>query len=528
MRKWTGRLAGLAIVTVAVAGCRRGEATQDGPRIQTVAVSRGDLSIRAEATGTVEPIRQVEVKSKASGEILRLHADVGDEVEPGTLLAEIDPRDVANRYEQAVADLDVARARAEISQAQLGRSDRLLAAEVITAQEHENARLDYANARAQLVKATTNFELAELQLSDVRIRAPMAGTIIQKSVEEGVVIQSASQNVSGGTTLFIMADLADMQVRTLVDETDMGELRSGMEATVRVEAHADRTFQGVVEKIEPQATVVQNVTMFAVIVSLDNRAGLLRPGMNAEVEILIDRAIGVVLVPNNAIVQTSDVGPAAMVLGLDVEAMDLTPFLRAGRGRFAGAGGRGARGATGRGADPTASSRGGARRGTANPARDGGGESAAGENGGQDDATARIQALRAQVEAGEISQDSVRAVMQILRPQGGFGGDFGGSRAAGAQPWTDSAPPRETRPAVVFVMGADSLPEPRLIQVGLNDWDFTQVVGGLEEGEILAVVGAAQLQAQQQEFLDRMRDRSGGNPFGGGGRPGGRGGGGRR
>lgn len=100
-----------------------------------------------------------------------------------------------------------------------------------------------------------------------------------------------------------------------------------------------------VDKIEPQATVVQNVTMFPVIVSLDNSLELLKPGMNAEVEVLIDEALDVVLVPNNAIVQTSDVGPAAMALGLNIDEMDLTQFMRGGRGGSRGGqgfgGGRG-------------------------------------------------------------------------------------------------------------------------------------------------------------------------------------------
>jgi HlyD family secretion protein len=99
-------------------------------------------------------------------------------------------------------------------------------------------------------------------------------------------------------------------------------------------------------------------------------------------------------------------------------------------------------------------------------------------------------------------------------------GGFGGGAANGA-------PPRESRPAVVFVMGADSVTSPRLVQIGLNDWDRTQIVSGVDEGETLVVVGAAQLMAQQQAYLDRMRERmGGGNPFGGNtgrGMPGGRG-----
>ena len=490
MNKILARCALLGVASLAIAGCEIGEAAEEPLTYLTAEVTRGDLSVRAEATGIVEPIRQVEVKSKASGEILRLHVDIGDEVRPGSLLAEVDPRDVRNRYDQTEADMEVAQARVEIANAQLDRSEQLLAAEVVTEQEHEARRLEYANAQASLVKAETNFELAELQLEDVTIRAPSAGTIIQKNVEEGQVIQSASQNVSGGTTLFVMADLGELRVRALVDETDIGELRSGMSAIVRVDAFPDQAFEGMVENIEPQAVVQQNVTMFAVIVNLDNRSGLLRPGMNAEVEILIEEVSDVILVPNGAIVKVADVGPAALALGLDVEDMDLTTFMRAGRGWFGGGPGEGGFGG----------------------ARVAGGEwSTEAPESGQGDAMARIQRLREDRESGEVGQESMRTRTRSALPQGGFqGGHSGGLTAT-------HAPPRQTRPAVVFVMGLDSVPEPRLVQVGVNDWDFTQVVSGLEEGETLAVVGAAQLVAQMEAWVGRMRDRRGGSPFGRGG-----------
>tara|TARA_B100000745_G_scaffold39217_3_gene24029 strand:- start:2442 stop:3980 length:1539 start_codon:yes stop_codon:yes gene_type:complete len=500
MTRKTLTLALAGMVAVVTAACSNDESVTEGSSLTTVEVTRGDLSIRAEATGTVEPIRTVEVKSKASGEILRLHADVGDEVGPGSLLADIDPRDVQNRFNQTEADLAVAQARLEISEAQLERSDQLLGAAVITPQEHESSRLEFANSQASLVKAKTNHDLAILQLNDVRIRAPAAGTIIQKSVEEGVVIQSASQNVSGGTALFMMANLKEMQVRTLVDETDMGQLASGLEAIVTVEAFPDESFRGVVDKIEPQATVVQNVTMFPVIVSLDNSAGLLKPGMNAEVEVLIDEALDVLLVPNNAIVQTSDVGPAAMALGLNIDDMDLTQFMRGGRGGSRG--GQGFAGGRGQGGRPQSE----------------GAEAASGEDDsppgdGQDEQgsiMAQLQELRAQVESGEISQESMRAEMQRL------GGGRGGRAARGGGADVTRASTRDTRPAVVFVMGADSIPKPRLVQMGLNDWDHTQIVMGVEAGDVLVVVGAAQLMAQQQEFQSRMMSRMGGNLFGGG------------
>lgn len=533
-----------ALAVLSLGACGDSEAATTSPRLSTVELTRGDLILRAEATGAVEPVRKVEVKSKASGEILKLYVDVGDVVEPGALLAEVDPRDVRNRFDQAKADLDVAKARTEITKAQLDRSQELLSAGVIAEQEHESKRLEYANAVANQVKAETNYELAELQLSDVTIRAPMRGTIIQKNVEEGQVIQSASGNVSGGTTLFVMANLDEMQVRTLVDETDMGDIRAGLASNVTVEAYPERTFRGDVEKIEPQATVQQNVTMFPVIVSLENREGLLKPGMNAEVEILIDQALDVLLVPNSAIVRTQDVGPAALALGLDVESMDLTEFMRAGRaGRANGGTASSADGAQGTAATPAGGQASAARSAASAQARPeaaaapgtdsprGAGASAADPQAAA--RRARVDSLRARVERGEITQDSMRVLMQAMRPQGGMGpgaapgGETAqaaparaGGRAAGEAERAEgaaAAAARQTRPAVVFVLGADSIPTPRLIQVGLNDWDNTQVVSGLEGNETLVVVSAAQLQAQQQQWLNQLRSRMGSNPFGGGG-----------
>jgi len=513
IRSWA-RMAPLAAGIVLLVGCGEGEAAVEGaPTRLTATVRRGDMVIQAEATGNVEPVRKVEVKSKASGEILRLHADVGDRVTRGTLLAEIDPRDVRNNYNQVEANLEVARARLEIAAAQLERSNQLLAANVITQQEHENARLDHTNAQAELVRAQTNFDLAQLQLNDVSIRAPMDGTIIQKNVEEGVVIQSASQNVSGGTALFLMADLGEMQVRTLVDETDMGMLRADLPASVSVEAFPNQTFAGVIQKIEPQAVVEQNVTMFPVIVSLDNSSGLLKPGMNAEVEIFIDEARDVLLVPNNAIVQTDDVGPAAMALGLDVESFDLTAFASAGGGaRTFAAGGSGAS-ARGQGGQNGQGGQSGQRTNGGTGGRNGGGGRAGGAQLSPE-LQARMQELRAQVESGALSQDSMRVLMQGLRGQGAGPGTP--AAAGGVTAAAGASSGRQTRPAAVFVLTASGQPEPRLVQMGLGDWDNTEIVSGVEEGEQLVIVTAAQLQAQQEAFLEQVRGRMGGqNPFGG-------------
>ena len=511
-----------ALVVLVAAGCGASQA-EPAASLQTTNVVRGALRITAEATGTVEPIRKVEVKSKASGEVLALSVDVGDLVQTGALLARIDPRDVRNSFDQAAADLEVAEARLEISQAQNQRSRELLEGGVITAREYENARLDLANAQASFIKARTNESLAELRLGDVTITAPLAGTIIQKSVEEGQVIQSASGNVSGGTTLFVMANLLEMQVRTLVDETDMGPIRQGMLATVKVETFPDQTFEGYVEKVEPQGVVQQNVTMFPVIVRLDNRADVLRPGMNADVEILVDEAAETLLVPNNAIVLPQDVGPAALVLGLDTEEIDLAAF--GGRG-----GGRGRSAAQAPGAPDVQAGGASGRAGAYQASQQGGSEGARGaaaQGGAGGRGGSQFDSLRERVERGEIGQDSARSLALGFRRGGpragsgaGGGGGFGDGNGTGRQARMEAqggfAPVRRVRRAVVFLINEDGVPEPTAIQIGLNDYDVTQILSGVDEGAQVALLGAAELQAQQQRFLDQIRQRTGGNPFGGG------------
>src|SRR5512142_3351983 len=135
------------------------------------------MDVKVEASGTLQPPLIVEVKSKASGQVLSLNAQTGDEVRKGMLLATIDPRDVRNAYAQAQADLEVAKAQLQTTSEQRKRSDALRKSNVITAQEYESAVLSEAQAKAQLVKAQVNLELAQQKLGDVTIEAPLNATV---------------------------------------------------------------------------------------------------------------------------------------------------------------------------------------------------------------------------------------------------------------------------------------------------------------------------------------------------------------
>jgi HlyD family secretion protein len=314
-------LAGVA--GVAVTGCsQRGESKEAMAAPPNLAkVERQDLEIRAEASGQIEPIRMVEVKSKVSGELIRINFETGDEVRQGELIATVDPRDVRNALAQMEADLELARARVETAKSQRRRAEELAKGGLLSTQDLENTRLEETNANAQLVKARTNLQLAQEKMGDVTIRAPITGTIIEKGAEQGQIIASASANVSGGTTLVKMADLATVQARALVDEVDIGRIHAGQETTVEVEAYPGRAFRGSVTKIEPQAVVEQNVTMFPVLIKLPNPERLLKPGMNAEVSIRVADRAGVVAVPNGAVVSMRDAPSAGAVLGLEEQAV---------------------------------------------------------------------------------------------------------------------------------------------------------------------------------------------------------------
>lgn len=295
------------------------------PEFQTTEVAPSAFSVTVEAVGLVEPIRTLEVKSLAAGEITSLHGDVGDRIEEGALLAEIDPRDVQNAFQEAQADLEVARARMEITRAQTERSQELLSAGVITQQEHEGRNLEFANARAALVKAETNMELAEQRMADVRIRAPLTGTILVRSVDRGQVISSASSNASGGTTLFTMAPLDRVQVRVRIPEGDLGLMSAGLPVVVRPQAYPDRTFQGELLKVEPQAVTEQNVVVFPVLIVLENPGTLLRPGMNVSVEIRVADYPDALTIPATAVLQVPQVREAARIVSADLSAWVDTP-----------------------------------------------------------------------------------------------------------------------------------------------------------------------------------------------------------
>lgn len=286
-----------------------------GPVYDTAGVERRTIEVAVSSAGIVEPLATIEVKSKASGEVLELLVNTGDIVAQGALMVRIDPRTVRNRLDQANAELKAAMSRLEIARTQMARVESLVTAGTLTQSDLEKSMLDLANAEAQVVTSRVSVENARIALDDTDIRAPISGTIIFKPVEQGQVITSPTQDFSGGTMLMQMADLSAVQIRSLVDETDIGKIRPGMMASVLVAAYPNQPFPGEVIKIEPQAVVEQNVTMFAVLISIQNPDGLLMPGMNAEVEVSIVRSENVMTIPVMALRTNRDLASTASILG---------------------------------------------------------------------------------------------------------------------------------------------------------------------------------------------------------------------
>jgi len=309
----------LAAVLPGFSSCKK---AVSGPPYTPVPVERRDIVVTATATGVIQPILTLSVKSKASGEILEMPVQTGDEVKQGQLLARIDPRIPQNNLTQAQANLAVAQAQLDNANSQLKRSEALFRTAAITQAGYDSAQLAATTAKSAVVTAQAALQTAQDAMDDTHVRAPISGTVLELDAVLGTVISSPTSDVAGGTVILKMANLDTVQISALVDETDVGKVQAGMAVTITVDAYPNRTFDGTVLKIEPQAQVTQNVTMFPVDINILNPEHLLKPGMNTEVEVHVGQRHSVLAVPNAALRTPRDVASAAKVLGLDPRAVE--------------------------------------------------------------------------------------------------------------------------------------------------------------------------------------------------------------
>ncbi len=341
-----------------------------------------------------------------------------------------------------------------------------------------------------MVQRRIEMENNQISLEDTDVKAPITGVIIQKGVERGQVVASATFNAGGGTVLMKMADLNLVQVRTLVDETDIGKIKAGQATTVTVDAYPNRPFNGEVLKIEPLAEVQQNVTMFPVLVRIDNREGLLRPGMNSEVEIHVGRRDSVLAVPNSALRTQKDVASAAGVLGLTMD--QVTAQLAASKPAPPTGDTAARQVPVGAGAAPAATEK------AANTMTTPDGRVVKLPDGATE---TQMRAIFAKFRNGEQPTAEERQLLQKMRQLNG-GGAGGRQRPQGSDYQSGGS-------YVVFKTDSSG-PVAIAVRTGLTDLDYSEVISGLKEGDSVLVLPSASLINSQQEFKNRIQSMTGG------------------
>jgi HlyD family secretion protein len=304
-------------------------------------VTRGDVARSVVATGKIQPILKVEVKSKASGIVEKLYVDINDRVKKGQLLAQLDQVEIlaqvnAQRAQLTAAEANVATYEANIEQdkvnaaapdlpmykATLDRNQQMHKAGIVSRQALDDANKDYLaaltrrdsskaqigvdaarlkQARAQVLQSQASLKQLQEQLSYTTIVAPMDGEILSRDVEIGAAVSSILVLGSTATLVMTEGDTSEVYVQGKVDEADIAYVYMGQLARIKVESFRDRLFYGKVTKISPMGVEKDNVTTFEVRVSINNAGGELKAQMTANAEIMLDEHKGVLTVPENAV-----------------------------------------------------------------------------------------------------------------------------------------------------------------------------------------------------------------------------------
>jgi HlyD family secretion protein len=301
----------------------------------------GTMTRSVVATGKVEPITKVEIKSKANGIIEQLFVEVDQVVHPGQVLAEIDKENLTARLREARANLQAAEAAHEAAAAQLkkneveaespdvpftkrnlARAEQLFGQKLVSqsaldesrsaVEQAENrqraatgqlvvARARIAEARANVAQARAAVERAEEELANATIKAPIRATVLTRDVELGSPVSSILNLGANATLVMTLGDIESVFVRGKVDEADIGRVRLGQTARITTESFPDRVFEGRVTQISPIGVEKDNVTTFAVEVSIDNAAKDLKANMTANAEIVLEQFPDSLLVPEAAV-----------------------------------------------------------------------------------------------------------------------------------------------------------------------------------------------------------------------------------
>ena len=281
-------------------------------RYRTAVVERGPVISLVTAMGTINPVVSVQVGTQVSGMIKSLHADFNSVVKAGDIVAVIDPEPLRARRDQAASNLDmskanVARARTDLAQRkrELDRVKSLVAQQFVSQNDVDVAVTNFQAAEAQMnvvaaqvKQAEAALNAVELELKYTVIRSPVNGIVVARNVEVGQTIAASFATPN----LFLIAlDLTKMQVDTNVSESDIGGITEGTEATFTVDAYPGHQFSGTIRQVRLAPINVQNVVTYNVVVSVDNQDLRLKPGMTANVSIVVAQRDAVLKVPNAAL-----------------------------------------------------------------------------------------------------------------------------------------------------------------------------------------------------------------------------------
>ncbi|MCP9446276.1 MAG: efflux RND transporter periplasmic adaptor subunit [Nitrospira sp.] len=281
-------------------------------RYRTAKIERGAVVSVVSATGTINPVVSVQVGTQVSGMIKSLHADFNTRVKAGQTVAVIDSEPFKARREQAASNLEMARAalakaRTDLAQRkrELERLKPLMAEQFVSQNDVDLAMTNYESAEAQVRVAEAQVRQAEaalnaadLDLKYTIIRSPVDGIVVARNVEVG---QTVAASFSTPNLFLIALDLTQMQVDTNVSESDIGGIVEGMEAMFTVDAYPGVQFHGVIRQVRLAPINVQNVVTYNVVVGVDNRDLRLKPGMTANVSIVVAKKNDVLKVPNAAL-----------------------------------------------------------------------------------------------------------------------------------------------------------------------------------------------------------------------------------
>ena len=290
----TSNIFSALIIATTLAACSEGTKVE----YSTAPVEKQNISTSITATGTIEPVTEVEVGTQVSGIIDRIYVDYNSEVHRGQVIAELDKTNLLSKLASAQSNLSNAQSSLNYQSANYKRYKTLYEKGLVSANDYENAKLNYEQAVQQVRVQQQNVQEAQTNLGYATITSPIDGVVLSKEVEEGQTVASAMTT----PTLFIIAqDLTDMRVIDDIDEADIGGVKEGQRVTFTVDAFPDDIFEGAVTQVRQQATTESNVVTYEVVISAPNDQLKLKPGLTANVTIYTLEKNGVLAVPARAL-----------------------------------------------------------------------------------------------------------------------------------------------------------------------------------------------------------------------------------